>query len=195
MSSSVIILDYLSGSYSSVVSPLNLKTKNGVEITSLTDLRESFGFKIRSHSKIIRTIGGKDISETLYKDNDSLDNFYSGSFKSSVIISNEGNYSEKITSQQILTNFGQKDFYETNILFSDNEELKNPLNYFESNKSFLKQAEETSNFSSKENLNGVIDIFSIRYKLDNRNILSESNGINGFIGYNETKLKTSSLNL
>ena len=191
--SSVIILDYLSGNYNSTVSPLNLKYKNGVEISSIEDLREPFGFKIRSHSQTVRTISGSDISQNFFKDNDSLDVFYSGSKKSHVVLSNEGKYSERITNQQIITNFGQKDFYETNIVFSDNEELKNPLNYFESNKSLLKQTEETSFFTSPSNLNGIVDIFSVRYKLDGRNILSESNGVNGFVGYNETKLKTSNI--
>ena len=155
--SQIINLNFES-SLNIINSSSNVNFKNGVEISDISSLRDSIGFKLRSHSKTIRTIGGRDISDNIFNDTDSLDSLFGGLKKSHVVLSTEGKYSERITHEQIITNFGQKDLYEKNIFFSDNQELRNPINYFQSNKSFLKQSEDTSNFSSKEGWHEVLTL-------------------------------------
>ena len=167
--------------------------RQGINLRDSFDQTTALFTKIRPNSDEVITLNGIDTSENVFDESISTVNFVDASDRiSNVNIGSIGRISSRMSHLMELRDLGQTHLYDDGLPYFDNQDI-NPVHVIETNPLTIELPPMLADHNSMSALDGVIDIFNTREKINRESIEAPffAKGVRGSIGAVEDSYRRS----
>ena len=158
--------------------------RQGVNLRNSFDQTTSLFFKIRVNSDETITRNGRDVSDVFFDETIATVNFSDAEDRiSNVNIGSTGRISSRMTHIMENRDLGQSHIYDDQLPFFDTQDI-DPIHVVQTNPLLVELPPALADHNSLSSLDGVIDIFSTRRKIDRESLEAPyfAKGIRGSFG-------------
>ncbi len=158
--------------------------RQGINLRDLADQSSSLFAKIRPNSSEIRTRNGKDLSSVYFDESIATVNVLSASsYVSTVNIGSVGRLSTRLSHKLETLDLGQTHIYDDGLPYYDTQNI-DPVHIVSNSPFNVELPPALADHNSMSSMDGTIDVFSIRKKIDRSSLESPffSKGLYGTFG-------------